>query len=173
MKAKVILMAAAIVTAGLLPAQVISPPIIGPNYQDLKAYLNLSDTQVQALIAVQKTQQDASMAIYKEISDKQMQLNNLLKADAPDPFQVGQLTVDINNLRKKLPLSGDPYHTNALNVLTADQKTKLAGLVSALQLQPAANEAANLNLINRPKGPIYVTPLLRTAAEEPVAIMQQ
>ena len=62
--------------------------------------------------------------------------------------------------------------TTELN-LNADQKTKLAGLVSALQLQPAANEAANLNLINRPKGPIYVTPLLRTAAEEPVAIMQQ
>jgi hypothetical protein len=172
MRMNTMILAAGILTVGLLPAQVIAPPIIGPNYQDLKAYLNLSDTQVQALIAVQKTQQEASLAIYKEIADKQTQLNNLLKTDAPDPFQVGQLTVDINNLRKKLPLSGDPYHTNALNVLTADQKTRLAGLVSALQLQPAANEAVNLNLIDRPKNPVTINPLLRFA-NEPASIMQQ
>jgi len=141
-------------------------------FQDLKVYLNLTDTQVQALMAVQKSQQDATTAIYKQISDKQTQLNNLLKGTSPDPFQVGQLSIDINNLRKQLPISGEPYRTNALNVLTADQKNKLTALVAALQLMPAANEAVNLNLIDRPKTPVTILPLLRSAAE-PVEIVAQ
>lgn len=152
-------LAGALAGAALLCAQVVTPmpPIPAPNTA-LTQYLGLSDTQVQALQGVQSNRNAANQAIYKQISDKQTAINNLIAAGSNDALQIGQLTLDINNLRKQLQTSGAPFRDAALAVLTQDQKNKLAGLTNALQLQPAAYQAINLNLID-PVNPPRILPL--------------
>src|SRR5579864_9541574 len=86
-----------------LGAQIVSPlpPIPAPNTA-LIQYLGLTDSQVQALQGVQSNRNAANQAIYKQISDKQSAINNLIAAGSNDALQIGQLTIDINNLRKQL-----------------------------------------------------------------------
>ena len=136
-----------------LPGQILPmPPVqnLQPVYAQLKAYLNLTDTQVQNLLSIQASRNNAQQAIYKQIADKQTQLNTLLSQGTTDALTVGQLEIDINNLRKELPLPNSPYRTQALAVLTPDQVAKLPGLVTALQLQTTAWQANALDLIDAP-----------------------
>jgi Spy/CpxP family protein refolding chaperone len=150
----ILFLAGALAGTSLLCAQIISPlpPIPAPNTA-LIQYLGLSDAQVQALQGVQNNRNAANQAIYKQISDKQTALNSLIATGSNDALQIGQLTLDINNLRKQLQTSGAPFREPALAVLTADQKAKLAGLTNALLLQPAAYQAVNLNLIDPVNAP--------------------
>lgn len=136
-------------------------------FTQLKAYLNLTDAQVQALQSIQVSRNNAQQAIYKQINEKQMQLNALLSEGTSDALTVGQLEIDINNLRKQLPLPNSSYRTQALAVLDPGQTAKLAGLISALQLQLPAWQAITLDLIDAP-GPTAPPPspvVLPTALE--------
>src|SRR5262245_4937376 len=123
----------------MLPAQV---------YNDIKAYLSLTDAQLQSLQAIQDSRSQAQQAIYNQISQKYTTLNQLLEAGNASAVQVGQLLLDINALQKQTTGNDGPYKTQALNVLTADQKAKLPKLTEALQLQPAAGQAGMLLLID-------------------------
>ena len=156
------LLASIITGTTLLSAQVITPlpPIPAPSTA-LVQYLGLSPTQLQALQDVQKSRTAADQATYKQINDKQMTINNLIAAGSNDALMIGQLTIDISNLRKQLLTSGAPFRDQALAVLTPDQKNKLPGLTSALQLQPAAYQAIGFNLIDQVHPPqvLPVTPL--------------
>ena len=152
-----LLTAVTLITFLPLPAQV--PAIIGivpgpvspqPSYPQLRAYLNLTDAQVQSLVANLTNRSTTQQAIYKQINDKQMQLNTLLSQGTSDALTVGQLEIDINNLRKQLPLPNSSYRLMALSVLTPDQTAKLAALVNALLLQPPAYQAITLDLIDAP-----------------------
>jgi len=136
-----------------LPGQIVPMPPeqnLQPVYAQLKAYLKLTDTQVQNLLSIQASRNNAQQAIYKQIADKQTQLNTLLSQGAADALTVGQLEIDINNLRKQLPLPNSSYRTQALAVLTPDQMAKLPGLFNALQLQTTAWQANTLDLIDAP-----------------------
>jgi hypothetical protein len=157
------LLAGVIAGSTLLCAQVVTPlpPIPAPS-SALIQYLGLSDAQTQALQDVQKSRNAANQAIYKQINDKQTAINSLIAAGSSDALQVGQLTLDINNLRKQLLTSGAPFRDQALAVLTPDQKNKLTGLTNALQLQSAAYQAINLNLIDQ-LNPPKVLPLIPAA----------
>ena len=79
--------------------------------------------------------------------------------------QLGQLLLDIQALQKELPLTDAPFKSQALNVLTADQKAKLPKLSEALQLQSAAGQAGVLLLIDYPQyaGPPRILPALDVA----------
>jgi Spy/CpxP family protein refolding chaperone len=167
-------LAGVIVGTTLLCAQAVITPL-PPNpapYTAVKQYLGLSDAQMQSLQDVQKNRAAADQAIYKQISDKQTAINNLLSSGSNDALQIGQLTIDISNLRKQLPTSGAPFRDAALAVLTQDQKNKLPALTSALQLGPAGSQAIGLNLIDPVSviRPLYFTPApvpAETAPEAP------
>jgi len=154
----------------LLLAQIgtITPtPITQPVYTQLKAFLNLTDAQVQSLIQIQANRTAAQQAIYKQINDKQAQLNLLLNQGTSDALTVGQLEIDINNLRKQLQIPNTSYRTSALAVLSPDQTAKLADLVRALQLQQPAWQAITLNLIDAPAptapSPVSMPPMVMPA----------
>jgi hypothetical protein len=59
---------------------------------------------VQSLIQIQTNRTAAQQPIYKQINDTQTQLNQLLSQGTSDALTVGQLEIDINKLRKQLPL---------------------------------------------------------------------
>lgn len=139
-------------TSAMMPYQ--------PNYDALKQALGLTDTQVQALQQIQKNRSTANQAVFQQINAKQTQLNDLLNSGAPDAFAIGQLQIDMANLRKQTN-NTPSIRDQALAVLEAGQKAKLANLESVLQLQRAANEAAGLGLIGQPPfQPLRIVPAI-------------
>jgi Spy/CpxP family protein refolding chaperone len=126
-------------------------------YQELKTYLTLTDTQVRALTDVFNRKMEADRVFYQQIGEKERALYELLNNNSNDALRIGQLMVEVNQLRKKAP-SVEPYRTDALNVLTADQKAKLPALVNAMKLQSTGWQAISLNLIDSPQGEPRIMP---------------
>jgi Spy/CpxP family protein refolding chaperone len=145
-----------LVTAGLLaqtaptPRGPKGPP---PVPEATKTYLGLSDAQVQSLQQIQQQLGDALRTIHTQIREKQQALGELRRSGSTDATAMGQLLVDIENLQKEVGTTHDSYRTQAQAVLNPDQKTKLAALEAAAQLQPAIHGAAALNLMAPPQGP--------------------
>jgi Spy/CpxP family protein refolding chaperone len=150
-------------TCWVAPAQqtAIYPPIQF-NFDELKVYLNLTDAQLQALQTIQQSKNQAQQTIFQQINEKQQQLNALL-ANSGSAVEIGQLTIDINNLRKQIPLPAEPYRSQAAAILTAVQQAKLAALNTALQLSPAASQAVTLSLIAPLPPKQGIVPLLSPA----------
>ena len=120
-----------------------------PAYAELKQYLSLTDAQSHSLQTILDNRSQAVQNIYTQISQKNETLSQLLNSDSGTAAQLGQLLLDIRSLQKQLPLSDAPYKTQAVSVLTADQKAK-PKLTEALQLQAAAAQAGMLLLIDTP-----------------------
>ena len=139
-------------TAGQGTALIFPPPIAQPG-QALRQFLNLTDAQVQALQTVMANKNRAEQAVFEEARQKQVALDALMRSNSTDYLQIGRLTVEIRDIYKKLPLSGEPYKSQALAVLSAEQRAKLPTLTNALNLMGAANDAAFFNLIDRPQTP--------------------
>ncbi|MGH9629894.1 MAG: Spy/CpxP family protein refolding chaperone [Bryobacteraceae bacterium] len=147
-------------------------PFPVPQYEELKQHLTLSDAQLQSLRDVQRRRSEAEQAIHTQIREKQTILNELLRTGSTDALRIGQVTVEINNLRKQLPLSGEPYHSQAIGVLNPEQRNQLAPLATALQLQSPAYQAIALSLIEQPQRPGMPMPrILPILTAEPAASM--
>lgn len=130
---------------------------------ELRQYLNLTDAQANALRDVRKSKEDAERAVYEQARQKQNALDQLLNSNSADYTQIGRLTVEIRDLYKKLPVSGEPYRTQALNVLNQEQRNRLPALTAALLLQTAAYDATNFSLIDLPNVPGRPVPLTGSA----------
>lgn len=124
---------------------------IAPRIDELKQHLSLTDAQVTQLQNIQKSKSDAAQAVWEQMRPKEQELARLLEAGSNDVTRIGTLTVELNNLRRQLMnSSNDGYRAQALAVLTADQKAKLAVLDNALRLQAPAHQAISLNLLDYP-----------------------
>jgi hypothetical protein len=136
-------------------------------YDAVRQFLVLTPAQLSALMALQTSKRNAEAEIYRQMHQKQTELDALLQAGSNDAVSIGRLMVDINNLRKELPDAGAPFRNQALAVLEEPQKARLAQLTQALELQPTANEAVQLNLVEYPRIP---STLILPAAQEPASV---
>ena len=144
---------AVLALAAPLSAQVSIPPIIPsptPAIAGLKQYLNLSDSQVTSLLSIVQQKMLVQQQVEAQISQKNQTLQTLLASASPSPTTVGHTLIDIQNLQKQLTPTVEPYHTQALAILTQSQATLLANLNTALQLQTPACEAVSVNLLVLP-----------------------
>lgn len=121
-----------------------------PSYTELQAYLQLSDEQLQSLRQIQQRQDADLQPIYRQITDKQVQVRQLLGSGSTDAAQVGQLEIDTVYLRKALSIAARPYRQESFALLTDDQKRMLPKLIDALLLRTLAAEALSLRLIDNP-----------------------
>lgn len=133
------------------------------HYEDLKAYLGLTDSQVRSLESNLAEKHRAEQAIYQQISDKHRTLYTLLNEGSTDALQIGRLMVDIQALQKQIPAAGAPFRAPALAVLTAEQKAKLTALENAMKLQQAGWQAVTLNLLDPAQPPIGLPRILPAA----------
>jgi Spy/CpxP family protein refolding chaperone len=127
------------------------PPIAG--FTELQQYLGLTDQQVQDLRAIQTERDKALQTLFQQSATKQNELNQLLQSNSLDYARIGQLMVEINNLQKQYPGPIEPYRSQALGLLNPPQKTKLQALADAMNLAVPADEAVQLNLLDRPNWP--------------------
>lgn len=153
-------------------------PRVPQRWDEIRQYLALSETQVAALEEVMRNRSQAEQQIHQQIAEKERQMYGLLQQGSNDASTIGRLMVDINNLRRQLPLNGAPYRTQALAALNDPQKAKLAPLVEAVKLQPSAWQAIQLNLIDNPVVPDarilpFPMPLTRSAGAAESAMNAQ
>jgi Spy/CpxP family protein refolding chaperone len=127
------------------------PPIAG--FTELQQYLGLTDQQVQDLRAIQTERDKELQTLFQQSATKQNELNQLLQSNSLDYARIGQLMVEINNLQKQYPGPIEPYRSQALGLLNPPQKTKLQALADAMNLAVPADEAVQLNLLDRPNWP--------------------
>jgi hypothetical protein len=93
----------------------------------------------------------------QKVQQDQNTLQNLLQSNTGDALTLGNLLLDIQSQQAGIATQFSTFAPQAANVLTADQKTKLQGLVAAQQLAPAFQQAVGLMLLapppNQPGGP--------------------
>lgn len=117
---------------------------------DLKAFLNLSDSQIQALVQLQQQKVQALQPMVQTAAQAQQKLQQILAAPNPDPATVGQLVIAIATVGQEIQQITGSFLLQSSNLLQSDQKAKLPPLQLALELHPAALQAASLGLLIAP-----------------------
>ena len=136
-----------LLTGAVLLAQ---DPSANPQPPDLKAFLNLSDAQIQGLVQLQQQKGQALTPLVQQATQTQQKLQQILAASNPDPSTVGQLVIAMASLGQQFQQIVGSFRQQASNSLQPDQKTKLPPLQLALELHPAALQAVSLGLLNAP-----------------------
>ena len=125
-------------------------PRANPQPPDLKAFLNLSDSQIQSLVQLQQQKAQALQPGVQQAAQTQQRLQQILASPNPDLATIGQLVVALAAIGQQLQQIAVSYQQQASNFLQSDQKAKLPPLQLALELHPAAVQAAFLGLLNAP-----------------------
>ena len=118
------------------------------NFDAVKTALGLTDAQLTQLRQLRQQEFEANGTIREQMADRQRALQTAMERATPNAGEIGGIMVDILNLRKQIQTAADRYRTQALALLTAEQKTKLKGLEDAAKLQPAIMQAGALNLLD-------------------------
>lgn len=119
----------------------------------VQSYLNLTDAQVSTLQQLHQSEMAALKPIFQQVGPLRDSLRTQEQSSDADAAAVGKLVLSIKTLEQQAVPIRSSYQQQALAVLTADQKTKLAALQSAAALMPAIHEATGLNLLTPPEGP--------------------
>jgi Spy/CpxP family protein refolding chaperone len=135
-------------TAACLLAQPPGPPSIDA----LKTYLNLTDSQVQALQQMQQQERQTNRTTFQKMRQSQANLDDLMQKGGADAATAGRLLLEIQDLQASLSKTHGTFSAQAANTLTVDQKTKLKTLQDAMALMPAIHQAAALGLLAPPQG---------------------
>jgi Spy/CpxP family protein refolding chaperone len=138
-------------TALSLLAQRPGPPP-EPSMDALKAYLNLTDSQVQGLQQIQQQERQSNRTTMQTIRQNQANLDSMMQKGGADAATAGRLLVEIQALQNNMSKTHDSFSAQAANTLTADQKAKLKTLQDAMALAPAIHEASALGLLAPPQG---------------------
>jgi len=121
--------------------------------KQLKDYLGLTDDQILALKKLQLEFREAARQSHEQMAKLVGQLRQALKEDPIDSGLVSQLRADIEIQQNNIKELRTDYRISAQDkILTEGQAKLLATLQQALQLVPAAQQAAGLNLIEGPEG---------------------
>ena len=136
-----------LLTGAVLFAQ---DPSANPQPPDLKAFLSLSDPQIQGLVQLQQQKAQALTPLVQQSTQIQQKLQQLLAAPNPEPAAVGQLIIAMSTISQQFQQIAGSFQQQAADSLQPDQKTKLPPLQLALELHPAALQAVSLGLLNAP-----------------------
>jgi len=117
----------------------------------LKDYLGLTDAQMEQMRTLRREQAEQVRPEAQAVQAKAQELRKEMQSSTPDAAKVGQLTVELKQLREKAIAERSGFSDKARAVLTPDQKAKLQALEEAAKLAPAARQAAAMGLITPPR----------------------
>jgi Spy/CpxP family protein refolding chaperone len=103
----------------------------GDGFAALKNSLNLTDAQVSAIQALNKTRQERGQVIFDELRTKQQTVDSLLNATSPDPTAIGNAMLAVRASQRKLDGEREWFLTELKKQLTADQQATLDSLIAA------------------------------------------
>lgn len=123
------------------------PQIAARETTALKAFLNLSDTQLTSITTANRTAMESSRTLRTQIDTKQEALRSLLASGSTDASAIGRIMLEIQGLRKQVDSAQANLRAQATSFLTTDQKTKLKTLEDAEKLRDEIREAHSLQLL--------------------------
>ena len=130
----------------------VGPPDREPPTPDaLQDYLQLTDLQLDELRTVAAELREAVRPIQQQIRDKQRELRAELRQEVSNTGLVGQIEVDIENLKNEAAAIRTGFMVRSRALLTSDQVAALDALENALALMAPAMQAARANLIAPPE----------------------
>lgn len=142
--------AIATVSAALATLAVAAPPQAASgktrNFDALKNYLSLSDSQITAIQESRKAQREQMKANFPELQAKHKAMQDALQSGTADATTLGNMLLDAQAARKKVQAERQTAHEQLLNTLTPDQKTKLDEL-KGKRGDAAARQAMRLGLL--------------------------
>ena len=133
------------------PMALPGPGTMQPRTDAIKAYLSLTDSQIQSRQQLQTQERQALQTLLQQVRQKQDALQSLLQKGGADAATLGVLLLEIQNLRTTIASKESGLNGQAVNILTADQRTKLKTLQDLSQLLPAISEATGLHLLAPPQ----------------------
>lgn len=102
----------------------------------VKEYLNLSDEQVQIWIGLLEDFRATQKEISEQIRPLEQTLKDILNSENPDPAMVGNLVIQIDNLRKEMRENLEIYREDFLILLNEEQLERYFVLSEAFELAP-------------------------------------
>ena len=123
----------------------------GMRTQALNNYLNLTEPQVADLQAAKRAFHEATRPVMEELRNKGRALREELGLASPSPLAVGDLTLQLRDLRDQLKAAKTAEREQNLNLLNADQQGQVEELGRLLSLQAVAHQAAAMNFIESPE----------------------
>lgn len=129
-----------------------APPAMAaaPGFTELKAYLNLTDSQIQSIQQAQQKAMESQRSVIEQIQSKHQTLQDLLDKGTTDAAAVGKLMIEIRTLQQQIEQARTATRTQLLGFLTTEQKTKLTALEQAAKLWPLIQQGAMLGLLEPP-----------------------
>jgi Spy/CpxP family protein refolding chaperone len=129
------------------PSERTSPAALKPHpgqqagaLESLRAYLSLSDSQVEQLRSLSKQNRAATKATSDKLCSNRITLLALMNSSAEsDQAKADRLVVESTGLRKKMRASLQELAEQAEAILTPGQQQKFAALASTVQAQQAAS----------------------------------
>lgn len=100
------------------------PPVV--YFDQVKAFLGLSDAQIEQLREILSERERATQDVYRKIGEKQAELSNLLEHGPQDAARIGALNIETYNLGRQTSSPDDSYRQRARAVLTPEQRAKSA-----------------------------------------------
>lgn len=122
----------------------------GAQFEALKTYLGLSDTQVAGLRQARTDAREQSKPTMQANAQKARDLRAEMSKANPDSNTVGRLMTEMKQSRDQGLASQSQVRDKSLAILTEAQKAKLKALEDAASLQDAVREARASGLIGTP-----------------------
>lgn len=116
-------------------------------FESLKGYLGLSDTQVAALRQARRDAFEQAKPSMKENAERARELRAEMSKANPDRNTVGRLMTEMKQSRQQGQTMWTQVREKSLAVLTEAQKAKLKSLEEAAALESAVREARSSGLI--------------------------
>jgi Spy/CpxP family protein refolding chaperone len=121
-------------------------------FEALKTFLGLSDTQIAALRQVRTDVIEQTKPNRQQNTEKARALREEMAKANPDANTVGRLMTELKQAREQGRDTQAQVREKSLAVLTDAQKAKLKALEDAAALQTAVREARMSGLIEAPEG---------------------
>ncbi len=117
----------------------------------ISAYLELTEDQKQQIRAAFEDHRQAAAGLHEQLRNLWRQLREALQADTPDALTVGNLTIQISQIRKQLHDLRETTADTVKGVLTPEQLEKVAAVQEAARLEPVIHAFRELGLIAPPE----------------------
>lgn len=112
------------------------PPIVVAAHNQIVEFLQLTPDQVTAWDEMVLIHRDAEQLVREEIRILEAELRDLMDAGDPDPAAIGDLVLQIADLRAEVGEIHLIYHEDFMLLLDEDQTRRLEFIARADRVQP-------------------------------------
>ncbi|MCZ2078622.1 MAG: hypothetical protein LC130_26960 [Bryobacterales bacterium] len=125
-------------------------PFYGVLYPQLQEFLQLTDSQLNAILEANRQYSEWAFEKQRRIADVQREIAEETAKSPLDPMALGVRYAEVETICREVKDRGTELEKASVTVLTDAQKTKLKTLEDALKLFPAITQAQSARLLGGP-----------------------